>query len=124
MTSYSAHERFEWGALILQGPLGDVFLSPARSQRDPDNVTLDTGELVPPGATILGWIHTHPWSRGDPLPNYTPSDDDVRVANQLTAAAGGGRVLTYIVDLRGADKTYELTREALIARRRPQEVRC
>ena len=53
------YRKHEWGGFIYQAPGCEVEFSPAMTSEKEDHVDLLPSRLVPKGARVLGWVHSH-----------------------------------------------------------------
>lgn len=53
------YRRYEWGGFIYRTADGKVHYSPAMTSNDVERVRLEPSKLVPRGARVLGWVHSH-----------------------------------------------------------------
>lgn len=105
MEAQSTYNRHEWGGVIFLMPNGGYYASPPVTSRDADIVRINASALVPPGGVLVAWVHTHP---ADGTWQGSPSTDDWQSRDRLAAASfADPNLITYVVDLAGADKMRE-----------------
>ncbi len=106
---------WEWGVLIYMTSDGWLHTTDPFSNRSSGGLEFPyrDGGYLPDGAMIVGWVHTHPYIRGEP-PQFSMSDRDADAFETMTsrAADNGNRfsvdqnLMTYVLD-RSGNKLYE-----------------
>lgn len=101
------NNNWEWGVLIYMSPDGWLHTTDPFSVRDPGQIGFpyaDSGYL-PDGATIVGWVHSHPYVPGSPSQSgLSDVDDDAYTTMSNQAASNGNRfsvsstLMTYVLD--------------------------
>ncbi|MCA3699018.1 MAG: hypothetical protein IOB84_04400 [Brevundimonas sp.] len=105
MEAARAYDRWEWAGIIFAAPNGGIYTSPIVTIQDTGLVGLPVSELLPPDCILLAWVHTHPatgyW-------NGSPSQVDWEGTRTMRdSGRADPNLLTYVVDLRGADRMRE-----------------
>lgn len=106
----SNYPRHEWGGIVFLAPNGGYYASPPITSRSSDSVRLNISALLPPGAVVVAWVHSHP---NDGTWQGSPSVDDWAGRDTIAAMPDADdNLVTYIIDPAGVDKLREFTASA------------
>lgn len=108
MQVQSRYDDWEWGGFVFQAPNGGYYTSPIVTVESADNIVLSTEHMIPPDCIAVAWVHSHP---DNGIDQRFMSQIDIQQRNALANSTRvDNNVLTYIIDLRGADEMREYTR--------------